>query len=191
MAGHRPGGNNNKIEIRDEWIHSLEQQAGGRRGSASRFFAAAPKPGANPPGCNAGKKLIMNKKTPTSHQGHAPNKPAPMEMQLLISNGQPAQDARLKFEFPLEAPGTPRVWIVKLPPLKNPDVFPRQLTPEVWELRLDAVGATQPLHVRNYTAESAGEWLAEMLRPRPPAPTELLILAHHRRFTVTNHQPLL
>jgi adenine C2-methylase RlmN of 23S rRNA A2503 and tRNA A37 len=106
-------------------------------------------------------------------------------LQLVISNGDPRRDARLKFEFQSQAPGRVQLWVVGLPQLVNADAFPRQVAPNAWELRLDAVAATQPIEVSNYTRENADEFLERFCKPQGGAPVELLILAVDGKFTVT------
>jgi len=113
---------------------------------------------------------------------------SPLEMLLVITNGDAAQDARIKFEFFPDKADTARFWLVKMPQLKNPYAFPRELAPGSWELLLEAVAETQPLQILNCTSESARRWLAEVANQPKPASTELLILARDGRFTVTLHQ---
>jgi len=106
------------------------------------------------------------------------------ELAVSITNGDAQQDTCLRFEFSRDEAAAARLWLVKLPPLKNYDSFPRPVKTGRWELRLEALGDTQPLEILNYTKESAQEWLWKVhLRPKPGA-TELLILASHRQFTV-------
>ena len=106
------------------------------------------------------------------------------ELLVIITNGDVARDSRLRFEFNREEASATRLWLVKLPALKNYDSFPRPLESGTWELRLEALADTQPLEILNYTRESAQEWLRKVhLRPEPGA-TELLILADHRQFTI-------
>ena len=114
----------------------------------------------------------------------------PLEMLVVITNGDPARDARVKFEFFPDQADTARLWLVKLPQLKNPYAFPRELAPGRWELVLEAVSETQPIHVINYTPASARLWLKDVFHKPPSAPTELLILCHAGRFTITIHQSL-
>ena len=120
--------------------------------------------------------------------GRAAMQFSPLEMLVVITNGDAAQDARIKFEFCPDQTGTARLWLVNLPHLKNPYAFPRELAPGKWELFLEAVAETQPLQILNCTSESARRWLAEVAKQPKPAPTELLILARDGRFTVTLHQ---
>jgi len=110
----------------------------------------------------------------------APN----LELLVIISNNDPNQDTRLRFEFSREETAAVRLWLVKLPELTNYDSFPRPLKPGTWELRLETLADTKPLDILNYTKESAQEWLRKVhLRPESGA-TELLILANHQQFTV-------
>ena len=120
--------------------------------------------------------------------GRTAIQPSPLEMLVVITNGDPARDARVKFEFFPDQADTARLWLVKLPQLKNPYAFPRELAPGSWELLLEAVAETQPLQILNCTSESARRWLAEVANQPKPASTELLILARDGRFTVTLHQ---
>ena len=113
---------------------------------------------------------------------------SPLEMLLVITNGDAAQDARIKFEFFPDKADTARFWLVKMPQLKNPYAFPRELAPGSWELLLEAVAETQPLQILNCTSESARRWLAEVANQPKPASTELLIPARDGRFTITLHQ---
>jgi hypothetical protein len=111
-----------------------------------------------------------------------------IELRVIISNGNPAHDTRLKFEFAPDPAGMARVWLVRLPRLKNPDAFPVQRSAQGWDLRLDAESATQPLQILNYCPDSAHQWLSDVSGQRRTAPAELLILAHHEMFTLTIHQ---
>jgi len=122
--------------------------------------------------------------------GRTAIQPSPLEMLLVITNGDAAQDARVKFEFFPDKADTARLWLVKLPHLKNPYAFPRELAPGRWELVLEAVSETQPIHVINYTPASARLWVKDVFHKPPSAPTELLILCHAGRFTITIHQSL-
>ena len=130
----------------------------------------------------------MHKTKTPRPKGHTTSQPQPLEMRVVVTNGLAAKDANLKFQFLPDHSGTARVWVVKLPALRNPDAFPHQLAPDVWELRLEAVAATQPLQILNYTSESARRWLADVANQPKPAPTELLILARDGHFTVSLHQ---
>ena len=114
--------------------------------------------------------------------------PQYLELRVVITNGNTANDAKLKFEFSRDLMGTARLWLVKLPRLKNADAFPQPLASGIWELRLNAVSATQPLQVHSYSPDSARQWLADVIDQPKPAPTELLILCHHGQFTITIHQ---
>jgi len=115
---------------------------------------------------------------------------SPLEMLLVITNGDAAQDARIKFEFFPDKADTARFWLVKMPQLKNPYAFPRELAPGRWELFLEGVSETQPIHVINYTPASARLWLKDVFHKPGSARTELLILCHAGRFTITIHQSL-
>ena len=111
-----------------------------------------------------------------------------IELRVAISNGNPEHDTKLKFEFSPDPSGMARLWLVRLPRLKNPDAFPQQIAGDSWELRLDAVEETQPLQILNYSPASAHQWLADVLNRPRTAPAELLVLAHHNQFTITIHQ---
>jgi hypothetical protein len=111
-------------------------------------------------------------------------------MHVIVTNGDPAREARLKFDFLPDSLGTARLWLIKLPALKNPDAFARQLGSHSWELRLESVADTQPLEIMSYTPESAAQWLRDVFDDPHPAPAELLVLAHHNQFTITLHQSL-
>ena len=113
----------------------------------------------------------------------------PIELHIVITNGDSTFDTKLKFEFNPEPTGIARVWLLKLQPLKNPDAFPQRLADGQWELRLDAVGDTHPLAVLNYTQESVSQWPTNIFEGEEPATTELLILAHDEEFTISIHQP--
>jgi hypothetical protein len=123
---------------------------------------------------------------PPCPNGHGAPKPPTIELRLIVTNGMADTDAKLTFQFcPDEAPG--RVWIVKLPPIKNADAFPTPVTPGIWELRLQAAAESQPIEVLHYTPQSARQWLEENGRQKM-APAELLILAFEGRFTVCVYQ---
>jgi hypothetical protein len=109
-------------------------------------------------------------------------------LQVLVSNGNRRHDTRLKFEFSPGRANAARVWLVKLPALRNPDAFPRQVSATNWELRLNAVAETQPFRICNYSPENAHQWLADAFEDTASAPCELLILAHREGFTVTVQQ---
>ena len=74
--------------------------------------------------------------------------PPILELYVIISNGSAAQDTRLRFEFSRVA-AAPRIWLVRLPALKNYDAFPQPIASGVWELRLEVLGSTQPLEITN------------------------------------------
>ena len=112
-----------------------------------------------------------------------------IELRVLISNGARAQDTRLKFEFPPNPAGIMRVWLMRLPTVKNPNAFVTQVKPHCYELRLDVFTATQPLEILNYTPESVAEWLDDVFNDSKPPTTELLILANQGKFTISLHQP--
>ena len=112
-----------------------------------------------------------------------------IELSVVLTNGDPVYDTKLKFEFSPDASGIARVWLAKLPKVKNPDAFPRQLARGHWELRLDVLEETHPLAVLNYTQESVSHWLAYIFDEKRPVTTELLILAHNEEFTISIHQP--
>jgi len=109
--------------------------------------------------------------------------PPILQLHVIVSNGNIAQDTHLRFEFS-RAAVAPRIWLVRLPALKNYDGFPQPLTSGVWELRLEVAAQTQPLEITNYTRESAQEWLREAPARSPSGEAELLILAHNKQFTV-------
>jgi len=110
--------------------------------------------------------------------------PPILVLYVIISNRDIAQDTRLHFEFS-RAAAAPRIWLVRLPALKNYDGFPQPLTSGVWELRLEVVAQTQPLEITNCTRESALAWLRKVHPARPQSGTaELLILAGQEKFTV-------
>ena len=106
----------------------------------------------------------------------------PTTLHIIISNGIPAGDTKLTFEFQ-RIGGPAQVWLLKLPKLNNLDAFPQLISPDTWELRLDAAGETQPLEVTNFTPKSVAKWLDHTARPSGSAPNELLILAHNGGFT--------
>jgi hypothetical protein len=107
--------------------------------------------------------------------------PPILQLHVIVSNGNIAQDTHLRFEFS-RAAVAPRIWLVRLPALKNYDGFPQPLTSGVWELRLEVVAQTQPLEITNYTRESAQAWLRQERTHSGTA--ELLILAGQEKFTV-------
>lgn len=112
-------------------------------------------------------------------------------MNVLITNGNAIHDTKLKFEFAPNQSGIARLWLVKLPRLKNADAFPQPVASGVWQLRLEAVSSTQPLQIHNYTPDAARQWLADIAEQPQPAPAELLILCtQSQQFTVTIHQPI-
>lgn len=114
--------------------------------------------------------------------------PASIELRVVITNGSPHCDVHLKFEFNQDTVGSARVWLVKLPHIKNADAFPRQISARQWELRLQATDDTQPLRIDSYVPWSASQWLADVLHPPLSAPTELLIFAKAGLFGIHIHQ---
>jgi hypothetical protein len=128
-------------------------------------------------------------KSARSHE-HISTKPFPLEMQVVVTNGDPAHDAKVTFQFSPEQAGSARLWLVKLPPLKNPDAFPRELAAGHWRLTLEAVAETQPLQILQYTPASARQWLKDAFYRPKPAPTELLILCLNSSFTITIQQSI-
>jgi hypothetical protein len=128
----------------------------------------------------------MNHQRPTRH--HPPSA-SHIELRVVISNGAPACNTRLKFEFSVEPNGFARVWLVRLPAVKNPDAFVRQVTANCWELRLEVFAETQPLTILNYTPESVAQWLADVFDDTRPPTTELLVLGNNGKFTISIHQP--
>jgi hypothetical protein len=112
-----------------------------------------------------------------------------IELRVVLTNGDPTHDTKLKFTFTPAVSGIARVWLAKLPQLKNPDAFPRQFAAGLWELRLEVVGETAPLAVVNYTQENVCQWLSDIFAEEEPITTELLILAHDEQFTISIHQP--
>ena len=110
--------------------------------------------------------------------------PPILGLYVIITNGAAAQDTRLHFEFS-RAAAAPRIWLVRLPALKNYDGFPQPLTSGVWELRLEVAAQTQPLEITNCTRESALAWLRQVHPARPQSDmAEMLILAGQEKFTV-------
>ena len=109
---------------------------------------------------------------------------APIELQVILTNGNPVYDTKLRFEF-TRAGDEAQVWLARLPRLKNYDAFPRQLSADRWELRLDAEGETHPMEIHAYPPENAGQWLKRIFHYENKRHTELLILAHHNQFTIT------
>jgi len=114
---------------------------------------------------------------------------APIELRVVITNGDPVYDTKLRFEFTREN-NEAQVWLARLPRLKNYDAFPRQLSAKTWELRLAAVGETHPMEIHAYPPENAGQWLKRVFHYENKRHTELLILAHHNQFTITLHEHL-
>ena len=111
--------------------------------------------------------------------------PSPrLTLRLIISNGDPRQDARLELHFQAKAPGQAQLWVVSLPQLANVDAFARQVAPGGWELKLDAVAQTRPIKVANYTSENAMNLLDGFLNPEGESHAELLILARNGIFTI-------
>ena len=113
-----------------------------------------------------------------------PQLTSPIELAVIISNGNPLYDTKLRFEFTREG-AEAQVWLARLPRLKNYDAFPRQLSADRWELRLDAEGETHPMEIHAYPPENAGQWLKRIFHYENKRHTELLILAHHDQFTIT------
>jgi hypothetical protein len=111
-------------------------------------------------------------------------RPRKMSLEIKISNGNPGNDARLRFDFNLTKNHIAQVWLARLPRLRNADAFPRQLDRNRWELALDAVAETQPLEVISFCPENAELWQEDSERQRP-AHTELLILALHDQFNIS------
>lgn len=109
---------------------------------------------------------------------------APIELQVILTNGNPVYDTKLRFEFTREGDEA-QVWLARLPRLKNYDAFPRQISENRWELRLDAEGETHPMEIHAYPPENAGQWLKRIFHYENKRHTELLILAHHNQFTIT------
>ena len=102
----------------------------------------------------------------------------------MITNGEAEVDTRLRFEFS-RAAVAPRIWLVRLPALKNYDGFPWPFTSGVWELCLQALASTQPLEISTCTRESAQAWLRQAHPARAQTGTaELLILADQKQFTI-------
>lgn len=110
---------------------------------------------------------------------------SPIELLVVITNGDPVYDTKLRFEFTREG-NEAQVWLARLPRLKNYDAFPRQLSAKTWELRLAAEGETHPIQLLNYKPETARLWLKDVFqRDGKPPHCELLILAHHNQFTIS------
>jgi len=114
---------------------------------------------------------------------------APIELRVVITNGDPVYDTKLRFEF-TKTEDQAQVWLARLPRLKSYDAFPRQLAENRWELRLDAEGETHPMEIHAYPPENAGQWLKRVFHYENKRHTELLILAHHNQFTITLHEHL-
>ena len=108
-----------------------------------------------------------------------------LTLQLIISNGDPRQDARLEFQFQAKAPGQAQLWVVSLPQLANVDAFARQVAPGGWELKLDAVAQTRPIKVANYTPENAEDLLDRFFKPEGESSNELQILARDGIITIS------
>jgi len=108
---------------------------------------------------------------------------SPIELLVVVSNGDPVYDTKLRFEFTREN-NEAQVWLARLPRLKNYDAFPRQLSAKTWELRLAAVGETQPMQVHAYPKRNSEQWLKDFFEWENKRHTELLILAHHNQFTI-------
>ena len=113
-----------------------------------------------------------------------PQLTSPIELAVIISNGNPLYDTKLRFEFTRED-AEAQVWLARLPRLKNYDAFPRQISENRWELQLDAEGETHPMEIHAYPPENAGQWLKRIFHYENKRHTELLILAHHDQFTIT------
>ncbi len=119
-----------------------------------------------------------------NHQRHPrPQIAPPIELAVIISNGNPTNDTKLRFEFTREG-AKAQVWLARLPRLKNYDAFPRQISVNRWELQLNAIGETQPIQVHAYPTRNSGQWLKDIAEWENKRHTELLILAHHNQFTV-------
>ena len=129
----------------------------------------------------------MQQTEPPCPNGPRVPKPKTIELRLIVTNGIADTDAKLTFQFCPDESAPSRVWIVKLPPIKNADAFPKPVTPGVWELQLQAAADTQPIEVLNYTPKSAGQWLEDNGRQKM-TPAELLILAFEGHFTVCVYQ---
>jgi hypothetical protein len=144
-------------------------------------------------------KLIMKKTNSPRPPGRQRNETQPPAMpsitsngltgqtrtlEITISNGDPRQDSRLRFDFSASKNHPAQVWIARLPKIKNADVFPRRLDPNRWELALEATANTQPMEVLAYPPADAERWL-KTSRHRGPAHTELFILALDNQFTIT------
>jgi hypothetical protein len=129
----------------------------------------------------------MHKTKPSCPNGHTSSQTKSIELRLVITNGLAANDTKLSFEFCPDPSNTARLWLVKLPPVKNGDAFPDDIGPDTWELRLQVVAETQPIEILNYTRASARQLLADSRRSNRTA-TELLVLAHQGRFTISIYQ---
>lgn len=129
----------------------------------------------------------MQKIKPPCPKGHRALQPQTIELRLIVTNGIADTDAKLTFQFCPDESAASRVWIVRLPPIKNADAFPKPVMPGVWELRLQTAAETQPIEVLNYTSKSARQWLENNGRQKM-TPAELLILALEGRFTVCVYQ---
>jgi len=124
--------------------------------------------------------MTMNNRIHTIPPAARPQK---LTLGITISNGNPVNDTRLRFDF-ISPESRPEVWLARLPILRNADAFPHQLSPSRWELTLDAVAETQPLEVVSYCPENADQWLEAADWPRPPH-TELLVMVCHNQFNIT------
>jgi hypothetical protein len=107
-----------------------------------------------------------------------------MSLEVTISNGDPKHNSRLRFDYFNPNSPTPRVWLARVPRLRNADAFPRQVGRHRWVLMLDAVNETQPLEVVSYSPENADQWVNAANRTQPPH-TEILIMASKKQFTIT------
>ena len=116
--------------------------------------------------------------------------PKRLQLNVSVSNGIRAEDAKLKFEFSPGKAGIARVWLVRLPALKNADAFPRRRAGGIWDLQLHAIGQTQPIQVLNYEPSCADQWLADAAKASRPAATDLLIICDRTQFTITVHQSI-
>jgi hypothetical protein len=115
---------------------------------------------------------------------HPQEPQAAITLHITITNGDPRQDARLKFQFQPLAPGQAKLWVMGLPQVASPDAVARQVAPHAWALKLDARAGTRPVGVVSYTSDHAGDLLQRFVRPEGGSPAELLILAREGKFTI-------
>jgi uncharacterized Fe-S cluster-containing protein len=79
--------------------------------------------------------------------------------------------------------------VLKLPRLQNPEAFAEQIDEYHWQLRLTVTGPTQHFDVQEYNHESINRWLDNVFTGNCSDVTELLVLGHENRFTISIYQP--